>query len=193
MRKKIIVIILILLTTVPLFSQKEKFLYCGGMLMFQPGYSLANNPVQKIQEFGYGIGGILRFYPFDKFTIGIMGGSQKTKYKSLNSENSFFTLGYGGPFLGFTTHNDKIRFCFLVGFAKGKIKNLHIQSQNGDILTEAYLYLYKADVLYPIISLDYFITKKIVATSQLIFITAKYNQNDLYFCPVFQLGILFNR
>ena len=175
------------------FGQDNKYLYSGGMLMFQPGYSIVKNPHQQIESLGFGIGGILRFYVKDHLTLGISGGSQKTRYSSTGSKNSYISLGYGGPFVGYTILTEKFRYTFSLSVAKGRIKNLHVETQSGYILTESYYYSHKAWVAYPMLSLDYFMTKKIVITSQLIYLSARYNKNDLYFCPVFQLGVLFNR
>ncbi|HOK38879.1 MAG TPA: hypothetical protein P5538_08000 [Bacteroidales bacterium] len=183
----------ILLFVTFLNAQENTNLYSGGMLILQPGYTLAKNNHQEIQTTGLGVGGILRFYVYENLTLGITGGNQKTKYLSTGSHNSFISLGYGGPFVGYTKKGDFFRFCASIGFAKGRIKNLHIESQQDETLNEAYFYNYKANVIFPILSLDYLMTKKISLTSQFIFLSAKYNQNDLYFCPVFQVGILFNR
>ncbi len=183
----------ILSITTFLNAQENANLYSGGMLILQPGYTIAQNNHQEIRTTGLGVGGILRFYVYENLTVGITGGNQKTRYLSTASQNSFISLGYGGPFVGYTTKGKAFRFCASIGFAKGRIKNLHIESQQDEILNEAYLYNYKANVIFPMLSLDYLMTKKIVLTSQFIFLTAKYNQNDLYFCPVFQVGILFNR
>lgn len=191
--KKIFVFVVFVMLTYTLFSQDKKYLYSGGMLLFQPGYTMMQNPHQDINTLGFGIGGMLRFYIKDHLTLGILGGSQKTSYTSQASENSYVSLGYGGLFVGYTKLWDKFRFCASVSVGKGRIKNLHVQSQNSVILTDAYYYEYPATIAYPMLSLDYFISKKIVFTAQAIYLSASYNQNDLYFCPVLQFGVLFNR
>lgn len=191
--KKAIVILSLILFCKFLISQDQKYLYSGGMLFFQPGYTIAQNPHQQINNLGFGIGGVLRFYIKDHLCVGIIGGSQKTGYDSPGSENSYISLGYGGPLVGYTYFKNKLRFCASISAGKGRIKNLHIQSQTGVVLNDADYYSHSAWVGYPMLSLDYMMTKKIAFTSQVICISALYNENDLYFCPVFQIGILFNR
>jgi hypothetical protein len=190
---KRLVIFLLIIFALKSQAQDDKYLYSGGMLLFQPGFTLAKNQFQNIESLSFGIGGELRFYIKDHLTLGIIGGSQKTRYSSSGSENSYITLGYGGPFVGYMYFKNKLRFCASVSVAKGRIKNLHIQDQTGVALNDAYYYSYSAWVGYPMLSLDYMMTKKIAFTSQLIFLSAVYNENDLYFCPVFQIGVLFNR
>lgn len=168
-------------------------MYSGGMLFLQPGYTIAQNPHQNIEALGFGIGGILRFYVKNHICVGIIGGNQKTGYNSTGSENSYISLGYGGPLIGYTYHKNSFRFCAAISVGMGKMKNLHIESQSGVDLSDADYYIYKTWVGYPIISADYLITEKIAITSQLICLGTSYNKNDLYFCPVFQIGILFNR
>jgi hypothetical protein len=163
------------------------------MLFFQPGYAIAKNDSQNIKAFGLGIGGLMRFYLKDHLTLGIAGGSLRTTYKSVNSDNSYISLGYGGPFFGYTLSRPKFRFCVALSIGMGRIKNLHIEEQDGVVLNSASFYSYSAKLAYPIISLDYHITQKISVVFQTIFITAHYNKNDLYFCPVFQIGIAFSR
>jgi hypothetical protein len=187
------VFFIFILVTLQSISQDDKYLYSGGMLLFQPGYSITQNSYQSIESLSFGIGGELRFYIKNHLTLGIIGGSQKTGYVSSGSENSYITLGYGGPFVGYTYFRNKLRFCASVSVAKGRIKNLHIENQTGVVLNNADYYSYSAWLAYPILSLDYMMTKKIAFTSQLIFLSAVYNENDLYFCPVFQIGVLFNR
>lgn len=191
--KKLFLLLLLIWLNLSCFSQEKKPLYSGGMLFLQPGITIAQNPHQDIINLGFGIGGILRFYVKDHFCLGLIGGSQKTKYSSVGSDNSYISLGYGGPMIGYTYFKNKLRFCVALSLGKGRIKNLHIQNQTGVLLTNADYYDYKAWVGYPMLSIDYMMTGKIALTSQLIFLGAIYNKNDLYFCPVFQIGILFNR
>lgn len=190
---KRIVFLIVLLLSLKLSAQENKYIYSGGMLFFQPGYTITQNQYQNIDAPGFGIGGILRFYIGNHFCTGIYGGSQKTHYSSTGSENSYISLGYGGPFIGYTYFKNKLRLCLSVGAGGGKIRNLHIQTQTGSVLNQAEYFINSAFVAYPMISFDYMMTQKIAFTSQLICIGALYNQNDLYFCPVFQIGILFNR
>ncbi|MDD3685967.1 MAG: hypothetical protein PHE56_04280 [Bacteroidales bacterium] len=190
---KRIILLVALLLTLKISAQENKYIYSGGMLFLQPGYTIAHNPYQNIEATGFGIGGILRFYIGNHFCTGIYGGSQKTHYNSTGSANSYISLGYGGPFVGYTYFKNRMRLCLSVGAGGGKIRNLHIQTQTGSVLNQAEYFINSAFVAYPMISLDYMMTQKIAFTSQLICIGALYNQNDLYFCPVFQIGILFNR
>lgn len=193
MKKISVLIFMLTLLFLEASSQNSKPLYSGGMLFIQPGYTLTQNPYQNIESVGFGLGGILRFYPFDHLCVGVSGGSQKAKYNTIGSENSYITLGYGGLIMGYTMAKNKYRFCASIGVARGKLKNLHISEQTGAVINDAAFYSYAAWVAYPLLSFDYMLTKKISLTSQLTTLSAVYNKNDLYFCPVFQLGILFNR
>ncbi|MCK9498657.1 MAG: hypothetical protein M0Q45_04025 [Bacteroidales bacterium] len=174
-------------------SKENKSLYSGAMLFFQPGFLTAENNYQEINSYSSGIGGILRLYAGNHFTYGLHGGNNKAVYKSANSENSYISFGYGGAFVGFTARKDKLRFCSSLGLGLGKIRNLHIENQTETVLNLAEIYFYRGFSLNPLISLDYYLTEKIALTTQLMTIIAFYNKNDLYFCPTFQIGILFNR
>jgi hypothetical protein len=167
-------------------------IYSGGMLILQPGYTITQNYHQKIEDRGFGLGGILRFYFYDYFTAGINGGTQRTNYTSSDSENSYISLGYGGPFVGFSIKHKRLRYTASFFVGRGSVKNLHIQSQNGNTLTDAYLYYEKTLVTSPIISLDFELTKRLVITSQIVYLTARFQDDKLY-NPTFQLGLLFNR
>jgi hypothetical protein len=174
-------------------AQEKKYLYSGGMLLLQPGYAMTSNPSQNINSLGFGIGGILRFYLKKHLTLGIIGGSQKTGYQSSGSNNSYISLGYGGPFIGYTYLKNRFRFCASISIGKGRLKNLHIENQTGSVINTASYYNYAAWVAYPMISADYLLTEKIVLTSQVSYLTAQYNKIELFYCPVFQFGVLFNR
>ncbi len=187
------VLFIFIFSTVFCFSQTEKALYSGGMLLFQPGITIAENPQQQIETLSFGIGGILRFYAKDHWCFGLFGGNQKAKYTSSFSKNSTISLGYGGVFFGYTKKMNRFRLCAYLSLNKGRIKNMHIEKQDGSQILEGDYYSYPAWVGSPILSLDYALTDKISLTSQLICLTAFYKQNDLYFCPVLQLGVLFNR
>ena len=194
--KQLFIIIIIVLSFINIVSAQEeeqKQLYSGGMLFLQPGYTITENQSQNIKSWGFGIGGFFRFYIKKHLTIGVIGGNQKTNYKSTNSENSYISLGYGGPFIGYTLAGKKIRFCGAISIGMGKIKNLHVENQDGTQLHPAYYYAYPAFVAYPIVSLDYRIMEKFSVVVQAIFLTAQYNKNDSYFCPLFQLGVAFSR
>lgn len=176
-----------------LSSQENKNMYSGGMLFFQTGYVSASNSYQKINNFSTGIGGILRFYFKKHLTLGIHGGSNKAIYKSKNSENSYISFAYGGPFVGITAKKNKFRFCSSLGIGMGKLRNLHIESQTETVLNESELFFYSGVSLNPLLSFDYNFTEKIALTTQLMTIITLYNKNDLYFCPTLQIGVLFNR
>lgn len=191
--KKFFILVLFTIFTITLSAQEYKYIYSGGMLFFQPGYTIAENKYQKIESTGLGVGGILRFYVGNHFCTGLYGGNQKSFYKSTGSENSYISLGYGGSFVGYTVFKNKFRFFAAIGAGGGKIRNLHIENQTETSLNQADYFINSAFVFYPMLSFDYMMTQKIAITSQLICLGAVYNQNDLYFCPVFQIGILFNR
>ncbi|MBN2680929.1 MAG: hypothetical protein JXR58_00340 [Bacteroidales bacterium] len=163
------------------------------MLFLQPGIIKTENQFQKIQNKSSGIGGILRFYPWKFLTAGVCGGNQKSSYSSLNSTNSFISMGYGGGFAGCSIKTEKFRFTasFLVG--KGRVKNLHIESQNQSVLNEAYLFQNSTMVYSPIISVDYFISKKILLCVQGVYLFAKAHNNKALTNPALQIGVLFNR
>jgi hypothetical protein len=90
---------------------EKKGIYSGGMLLFQPGYSITSNDRQDIKASSFAIGGILRMYFGKNLTAGIYGGSQKTTYPSANSVNSYFNFGYGGPFVGLKISLYGFRLC----------------------------------------------------------------------------------
>lgn len=176
------------------FSQNiNKNIYSGGMLVLQPGYIIAENNHQKINELNFGIGGILRFYFSEYFTAGIYGGTLKTTYHSTNSKNSYINLGYGGPFLGFSHKSGKFRYSASAFIGMGSIKNLHIESQTNNLLSDAYLYKSSTMVLSPILSIDYALSEKISITLQTVYLAATMSNNKPLYNPTVQLGILFNR
>jgi len=184
---------LVLLSTTAFSQVPAKPIYSGGMLILQPGYTMTTSSHQTLRDLSFGIGGILRFYFFDYLTAGIYGGSQKTNYKSTNSESSYLNLGYGGPFFGFSYKSGKFRYTASVFAGKGSIKNLHIENQNNQFLEEAFLYKYPVTVLSPIISLDYSLTPRLVLTLQTVYLTATYDGDKKLRNPTVQLGLLFNR
>lgn len=174
-------------------EQSNRPLYSGGMLIFQPGYSISSNPHQDIRAWNSSLGGILRLYVGDYFTFGAYGGSQKTYYSTTGSENSFTTLGYGGPFVGLSHLSGKVRFTASAFTGRGTLKNLHIEQQNGVSLTDATFYRQPVMVLSPILSLDYAITARINFTVQAVCLYAALNDNHRYISPTLQFGILFSR
>ena len=128
----------------------------------------------------------------DYLTAGIYGGSQRTNYPTSGSENSYLSVGYGGPFIGLSHKSGKFRYT-LSGFGgMGTVKNLHIVSQSANTLTQAFFSSTSAFVYSPLISFDYALTPKISFTIQGIYLVAKYEKNTLY-NPTLQFGILFNR
>jgi len=170
----------------------NKNIYSGGMLILQPGYLITKNDYQSINHSNFGIGGILKFYPYKHLTVGIYGGSQKTHYPSSNSQNSYINIGYGGPFIGFSIKPNKIRYTISAFVGKTTIRNLHINSQNNVVLSDAYLYKHSSLIYTPILSIDYPISKRIVLTLQTVCLTTKIANESLY-NPIMQFGILFNR
>lgn len=174
-------------------NEPKKDIYSGGMLFYQPGYTMAHNPHQEITGLSNSIGGILRFYFWDYFTCGIYGGSQKTHYNTINSSNSYMNLGYGGVFAGGVLKTGKLRFVLSFFAGKGAISNLHIEKQNNTILEDANLYKYGVFVYSPIFSADYMLTSKISLTTQVICLTTQIPDEKHFINPTFQIGILFNR
>lgn len=191
--KKIIVFLMCLLVISSATAQEEtKSLYSGGMLILQPGLTIAGNDHQDIREGSISVGGILRMYFCKYFTAGIYGGSQKTHYKTSGSENSYLNLGYGGPFVGFSHKSGKIRYTASAFAGMGSFRNLHIENQTGSFLSDANLYKASTVVCSPILSLDYAITKRIFVTVQTLCLMGKFEKKSFY-NPTFQLGILFSR
>ncbi|MCU0471979.1 MAG: hypothetical protein MUC93_01265 [Bacteroidales bacterium] len=191
--KRFLVLILYFFIAVSTFSQNiTKNKYSGGMLVLQLGYTYTANRHQNIHDVSFGLGGILRFYFYDFLTAGIYGGTQKTKYSSTNSGSSYLNLGYGGPFIGISRKAGKLRYSISAFAGKGTIRNLHIESQNNNTLTEAYLYKNSTMVYSPIICLDYALSQVLNLTFQTTMITAKSDNNKLY-NPTFQMGVLFSR
>ncbi|MDD2426133.1 MAG: hypothetical protein PHU00_08945 [Bacteroidales bacterium] len=173
-------------------DQKDKIKYSGGMLILQPGYIITENNHQEIKNFSTGIGGILRFYFNDIFTAGIYGGTQRAEYNSAGSESSYISLGYGGPFAGISKTKGSFRYSLSLFAGMGSVKNLHIEDQNGNELSEAYLYKKPALIFSPLLSLDYYITGKLSVTLQGVCLKSKFDGRAFY-NPVLQFGILFNR
>lgn len=191
--KKLILIFIFFFSFISVFSlDTNKNIYSGGMLILQPGYLITKNDYQSINHSNFGIGGILKFYPYKYLTIGIYGGSQKTHYPSSNSQNSYINIGYGGPFVGFSIKPNKIRYTISAFVGKTTIRNLHINSQNNVVLSDAYLYKHSSLIYTPILSIDYPISKRIVLTLQTVCLTTKIANESLY-NPIMQFGILFNR
>ncbi|MDD2548768.1 MAG: hypothetical protein PHD00_01595 [Bacteroidales bacterium] len=192
--KRLLTVLVLSFFAAATFAQDEgKGLYSGGMLVFQPGYVYTENNHQQIEAGNLGIGGIFRFYFCDYFTTGIYGGTQKTNYNSVNSESSYINLGYGGPFLGFSHQGGKSRYTVSVFVGMGAIKNLHIENQNNNLLSEAYLYRNHTLVLSPIVSFDYSLSQRVALTLQAVCLTAKVNNDKLFYNPALQVGILFKR
>ncbi|MDY0200826.1 MAG: hypothetical protein WC951_00180 [Bacteroidales bacterium] len=192
--KRILVVLVLLFIAVIGFSQDEhKSVYSGGMLIVQPGYVITENNHQQIKSGNLGIGGILRFYFYEYFTAGIYGGTQKTNYNSANSTSSYINLGYGGPFLGFSHQNGKFRYTISAFVGMGAIKNLHIERQSNNLLSEAYLYKNSTLVLSPIVSLDYALSQRLSLTFQAVCLAAKVHNDRAFYNPALQVGILFNR
>lgn len=174
-------------------KKENKSVYSGGMLLFQPGYTLTSNDRQDIKASSMAIGGILRMYLGNFLTAGIYGGSQKTTYPSTNSVNSYFNFGYGGPFVGITHKRGNYRYTLSAFAGMGSIKNLHIENQTGETLSEAYLYQHSALVYSPILSLDYALTKRLSLTFQTLCLMGTFDGGKSFFNPTMQVGLLFNR
>ena len=192
--KRFLVLIVYFSITVSVFSQNlNKNRYGGGMLFLQPGYTDSANRHQNIHGLSFGLGGILRFYFYDWLTAGIYGGTQKTKYSSGNSESSYINLGYGGPFIGLSRKSGKFRYTISAFAGKGTIRNLHIESQDNNMLTEAYFYKNPAMVFSPIISLDYALSQILNLTFQTTLISARSDDINKLFNPAIQIGVLFSR
>ncbi|MCX6308422.1 MAG: hypothetical protein NTY32_06200 [Bacteroidia bacterium] len=175
-------------------QSENKGVYSGGMLLFQPGYTITSNDRQEdIKASSFAIGGILRLYFGKNLTAGIFGGSQKTTYPSAHSVNSYFNFGYGGPFIGLTRKSGKIRYTVSAFAGMGSIRNLHIENQTGEVLDEAYLYQHSALVYSPIISLDYALTKRLSLTFQTLCLTGSFDGGRKFYNPTMQFGVLFSR
>jgi len=174
-------------------QREKKGVYSGGMLLFQPGYTITSNDRQDIKASSFAIGGILRMYFGKYLTAGIYGGSQKTTYPSTNSVNSYVNFGYGGPFVGLTHKSGNVRYTLSAFAGMGSIKNLHIENQTGTALTEAYLYQYSTLVYSPILSLDYALTKRLSLTFQTLCLTGSFDGGKKIYNPTMQVGLLFNR
>ncbi len=172
---------------------EKKGFYSGGMLLFQPGFTITSNDKQDIKASSLAIGGILRMYFGKHLTAGIYGGSQKTTYPSANSTHSYFNFGYGGPFVGLSKKSGKFRYTLSAFAGMGSIHNLHIEIQNGEVLEEAYSYQHSAFVYSPIFSLDYALTKRLSLTFQTLCLTGSFDGGRRFYNPTMQFGVLFNR
>jgi hypothetical protein len=168
-------------------------IYSGGMLVFQPGITLTNNGHQDISAGSGSVGGILRMYFGSNLTAGIYGGSQTTHYQSIGSDDSFFKIGYGGPFFGYSKLQGKFRYTASLFAGMGSVTNLHIDTHTGDQLGDAWLHKSSTVLFSPIISVDYAITNRLFVTAQTICLTGKYDLNKWFYNPTLQFGILFSR
>lgn len=178
---------------VALGQQQATSTYSGGMLFLQPGFTMTSNKHQKINDFNFGLGGILRLYLSDWLTTGVYGGTQKTGYTSANSDKSTLSLGFGGAFLGYSRQEKRLRYTASALVGRGNIHNLHIERQIGDFLSEAYLYDYPVWVFSPILSIDYALTQRLQLTVQGVCPIARYNDTRHIFNPTLQIGLLFSR
>lgn len=193
-RKWLFVAMLSMLIVPQLKSQDHQMtIYSGGMLMLQPGLTITNNRHQDVAAMSNSIGGILRLYFFESLTVGIYGGSQKTNYTTSGSDNSYINLGYGGPFVGYSREQGRFRYTASAFIGMGSIKNLHIDQQNADVLTDAHLYRYSTLLLSPIVSVDYALTRKLCITMQAICLSGSYGEGQRLLNPTLQVGILFKR
>jgi len=168
-------------------------IYSGGMLVLQPGITFSNNGHQEINAGSGSVGGILRLYFGSNLTGGIYGGSQTTNYKTPGSDDSFFKIGYGGPFFGFSKLSGKFRYTATLFAGMGSVTNLHIDNHTDDQLGDAWLHKSSTVLFSPIISVDYAITKRLFVTAQTICLTGKYDPNRWFYNPTLQFGILFSR
>ncbi|PKP38998.1 MAG: hypothetical protein CVT98_03770, partial [Bacteroidetes bacterium HGW-Bacteroidetes-15] len=166
MKKQILICSFLLFTISAISQNSNSNLYSGGMLILQPGFTITKNNHQNIHSHNFGLGGILRFYFYEYFTAGIYGGTQRTRYDSPNSVNSYISIGYGGPILGFSRKIRKVRYTLSGFVGKGTIRNLHIESQSNNLLTDAYLYKHSTIVFSPILSVDYALSQRILLTMQ---------------------------
>ncbi len=192
MRKIILEVFCLFFLTSVNAQEESKSLYSGGMLILQPGYTITGNDHQDIRDLSSSIGGILRMYFGRCFTAGIYGGSQKTHYKTTGSGNSYLNLGYGGPFVGFSHKSGKFRYTASAFAGMGAFRNLHIENQTGNYLSDANLYKASTIVYSPILSVDYAITKRIYLTAQTLCLMGEF-QHKSFYNPTLQLGILFSR
>lgn len=191
--KKFLLVLVGVLFICTVYSQKEKKnLYSGGMLILQPGMTIATNEHQDIRHMSTAVGGILRLYFCDYLTAGLYGGNQKTNYSTAGSKNSYLNLGYGGAFFGYSRQIHKFRYTASLFAGMGTISNLHVNSQTGNNLADADLYKVSTFLYSPVFSVDYALTRRIYATCQVVCLTGKYNASRFY-NPVFQLGLLFSR
>lgn len=192
MHFKLLVISVLLFCSVLLTAQTGS-IYSGGMLVFQPGITITHNGHQDISAGSGSVGGILRMYFGKNLTAGIYGGSQTTHYQSIGSSDSFFKIGYGGPFFGYSRLQGKFRFSSSLFAGMGSVTNLHIDTHTGDQLGDAWLHKSSTVLFSPIISIDYAITKRLFVTAQTICLTGKYDGNKWFCNPTLQFGILFSR
>lgn len=192
MKRTILGVICLLMVTVGKAGEEVKSLYSGGMLILQPGYTITGNNHQDIRDVSSSIGGILRMYFCRYFTAGVYGGSQKTHYQTTGSGNSYLNLGYGGPFVGFSHKSGKFRYTASAFAGMSAFRNLHIENQSGNYLSDANLYKASTIIYSPILSIDYAITKRIYITAQTLCLMGEF-QNKSFYNPTFQLGILFSR
>jgi hypothetical protein len=187
-------LILLMIVCLNSFSQKaERNVYSGGMLIIQSGYTMTDNGHQKINHYSWGLGGLLRFYFARYFTAGIYGGTQKATYSSSYSKSSYLSLGYGGPFVGFSYRKGRARYTASAFAGMGSVKNLHIEVQNGSSLTEAWLYKKSRFVFSPVLSFDYALSERLNLTVQAVCLSSNFESSKKLMIPTLQAGLLFNR
>ncbi|MFW5792965.1 MAG: hypothetical protein ACOCWC_01675 [Bacteroidota bacterium] len=171
-------------------EKNDRNIYSGGMHILQPSYLMFQNSHGSFSTVGSGIGGILRFYIGSNLSAGIYGGSQRASYDTEKSEASYINLGHGGLFLGLTHKAGRWRYNASMGVGRGGINNLHVESQNENELSEAFLYDFGTAVYVPFVGVDYELTKRLLLTLQTSYFFAdKMNYQN----PVLQIGLLFNR
>jgi hypothetical protein len=175
----------------PAKNEKEE-IYSGGMLFLQGGGLIYDNPHQQIKDISYGFGGILRVYFFKHLCVGIYGGTQKTSYPTQGSNYSYLQIGYGGPFIGMSLKKNNFRYSASACLGGGSIKNLHIEKQNNQLLSESYLYKIPVFILSPLVSVDYFLSKKIALSLQGSCLFGLHASHPPLYNPCLQVGILFN-
>jgi hypothetical protein len=75
----------------------------------------------------------------------------------------------------------------------GSVKNLHIEVQNGNSLSEAWLYKESRLVFSPVLSFDYALSERLNLTVQAVCLSSNFEASKKLMIPTLQAGLLFNR
>ena len=126
----------------------------GGGMAVQAGYTSLENEFGNFDGVIFGLGGRLHFYLGKLFRLGGAGAAVNLHYEDPGLKESYVRIGYGGITAEFTwcLGNWQISPGLLVGGAS--FSNLHIISESGGSMVNAFLDHRTTLVLSPIFTLE---------------------------------------